>query len=1173
MASLLLVAAGVAAAGERESAELPRFPAISPDGEELVFSWAGDLWRVDADGGAAVRVTGHELDDLRASWSADGETIVFSSLRDGYLNLWRVGRDGAGLQQLTHGDRFLRDPSFGRDAEGEPVITFSGYLEADVYREQRPYAIPPEGGPRWRLHDAFGSEPRVSPDGRYVAFTRGGAYHSWSRRHYRGPDARDIWLYDRVTERFSPVTARDGDDGQPHWAGDETLIFLSDRADGTLNLYRKELGDEPGSAERLTQRDSRDVLSLDVAAEAGKAVLHAWDRLYTLDLDDADAEPQPVPIEAGEPGHDRYELRRVDREVTEARLSPDGEVMAYIAYGRVYVRHMDEHSPTRPVTPDTHARHQDLRWSPDGLRLYFTRDEGGTESIHAASVALTREEVRQGRVAPEGGGAPAGGGPSGDGPTKAPGASGDADSGSLERDDPFAPTDPVDPDPIPEPHGPGLEPEPPAPPDPPEPQPAVPQEPDRDRAEAPPPALDPERWHDALRFTVGPVVDTQAHEREARPSPDGTRLAFRRGRGDLVVRQLGTGEEVTLVEGWDATLDWRWSPCGRYIAYTQNDLDFSANVFVVPADGSEAPVNITRHPRDDLNPRWSADGRILTFISNRSGGSFDLYRVHLDPELDRYSRLELDRYYRGAREAAARREPLPAGVPPPLEVAGAEAPDVEPAPELDLERAWQRVERVSTAAADEYANEMTPGGDRYVLNRAGQGLMVMAWDGSERRRLGPVADVQHLDLTGGRAVYVADGRAGVVSLSDGEHRRPDIRDRIRIDRRAQAVQKLREAARVIEEGFYRSDLEELDWAEVVAEYEALVRRARTPSEFSDIANRLMGELAASHTGVTNPGPASALREPVGRLGIRREPVELPDGTPGYRVREVLPEGPAAVGPMPLRRGDVITAIDGRDLEPGDTLERRLRGRVGDEVLLTFRRPDEGGPAYRYALVEPVAYQALARLRYDAFREERRRKVAERSDGRLGYIHIEAMSQASLEAFQGSLYAAAEGKEGLIIDVRNNGGGHTTDRILTSIMAAEHAYTIPAGADPEATGHYPQDRLDAPRYTLPINMVINEKSYSNAEILAHAFSTLERGNLVGEQTYGGVISTGRHRLIDGATVRRPFRGWYLPDGTDMEHSGAEPDVRLRQGPEDEAAGRDRQLRAAVDDLLERLDDGS
>jgi tricorn protease len=101
------------------------------------------------------------------------------------------------------------------------------------------------------------------------------------------------------------------------------------------------------------------------------------------------------------------------------------------------------------------------------------------------------------------------------------------------------------------------------------------------------------------------------------------------------------------------------------------------------------------------------------------------------------------------------------------------------------------------------------------------------------------------------------------------------------------------------------------------------------------------------------------------------------------------------------------------------------------------------------------------------------------------------------------------------------------------------------------------------------MLCNEKSFSNAEIISHAFKTLERGTLVGQQTYGGVISTGGTALLDGTTVRLPFRGWYLPDGTDMENHGAMPDLVVPQTPEDEAAGNDAQLKAATEDLLKRI----
>jgi tricorn protease len=181
-----------------------------------------------------------------------------------------------------------------------------------------------------------------------------------------------------------------------------------------------------------------------------------------------------------------------------------------------------------------------------------------------------------------------------------------------------------------------------------------------------------------------------------------------------------------------------------------------------------------------------------------------------------------------------------------------------------------------------------------------------------------------------------------------------------------------------------------------------------------------------------------------------------------------------------------------------------------------------------------------------------------------------MGQDSLDIFERDLYAAAGDKDGLIIDVRNNGGGWTADRLLASIMVQPHAYTLPRGADREATGHYPQGRLFIQRYTLPINMLCNEKSFSNAEIIAHAFKTLGRGTLVGQQTYGGVISTGGTRLIDGTWVRLPSRGWFLPDGSDMENNGAMPDIVVVQMPEAESRDDDEQLRAAVDDLMKRLD---
>jgi len=284
---------------------------------------------------------------------------------------------------------------------------------------------------------------------------------------------------------------------------------------------------------------------------------------------------------------------------------------------------------------------------------------------------------------------------------------------------------------------------------------------------------------------------------------------------------------------------------------------------------------------------------------------------------------------------------------------------------------------------------------------------------------------------------------------------------------------------------------------------------------------------------------------------------------------LIPDAPAMMAKTPLVIGDIITAIDFDPIHAGDTLSSRMSGTIGREVVLSIDRTLADGHAvsFQTAMV-PVTDAAIGRLAYQATQNRNAKLVDEWSGGRLGYIHIAGMSQPSLDEFERDLFAACDGKDGLLIDVRNNGGGWTADRLLASICSPVHAYTVPRGADPKHTDGYPQDRLFIQRFTGPVNMLCNEKSFSNAEIVAHAFKTLQRGSLVGMTTYGGVISTGSASLLDGTTVRMPTRGWYLLDGKDMEMNGAVPDIMVRQTPQDESTNSDQQLRAAVDNLLLR-----
>ena len=204
-----------------------------------------------------------------------------------------------------------------------------------------------------------------------------------------------------------------------------------------------------------------------------------------------------------------------------------------------------------------------------------------------------------------------------------------------------------------------------------------------------------------------------------------------------------------------------------------------------------------------------------------------------------------------------------------------------------------------------------------------------------------------------------------------------------------------------------------------------------------------------------------------------------------------------------------------------------------------------------------------RLLYDQWIKDNRSHVEKASGGRLGYLHVNAMDDASFQRFQEELYAAGAGKDGLIIDVRENGGGSTTDHLLTALTQPRHAIAIPRGS---TTPGYPQDRTIYATWDKPVTVLCNQNSYSNAEVFSHAIKLLKRGRLVGVPTAGGVISTGSVSVMDVGSLRLPFRGWYgMESGLDMELNGATPDHVIWPQPGELSAGIDRQLDKAVEVL--------
>ncbi len=1109
--------------------DLPRFPSISPDGSAVCFSWRGDLWRVSAQGGQATRLTAHPMLDDHSVWSPDGKQIAFNSDRSGYRNAYRMNADGTGVAPVTREDRYL----FVHGWSADGTLALTGYLEADIYKSPRPYSVSHEGGPITRLHDAFGRSAVVSPDGRYVAFVRGRA--SWDRPFLTNSDNRDLWLYDRQDKTFRRLTENPGHDGKPRWLDNDTLVYLSARPPARVNLYGMDLDDGEEGAVALTAFDE-DVQSFDVSRDRKTAVMHVWDRLYTLNLTDADAEPAALSITAPTDADDRTLVIELAGEANQAALSPDGKVMAVGIHGELFVRTIDSKNPPQRITNRV-ARDGNPAWSPDGRTLYFSSDRDGTLGIYQAKVALTRSEIEEALDPKE-------------------------TSGKEENDD--KPIEEVERENNEEPEREDGD----------EQKEGSEHENDENEKEDKPQEPDPdapERWQDAVRFTIEPVVQTESHDTDPAPSPDGKTLSFRRGSGTLMLLDLVSGEERIFLESWDSGTHWAWSADSRHLAVAYADQDHNTDIWIGPADGSAPLVNITKHPAGDALPSFSDDGKILTFVSSRDDDQYDVYAVYLDKELETYTPQQLADYYKDTAAKAKKRKPLRAEEEETEDEEEGEDNDAPrlaaqpPAAPLDLDDAYLRLRRLTSSDSSEWDAYVLPGGERVVYSR-GDNVYTIGWDGEDEKKVGDSLDLQHVSLTGSHLAALRNGTAAYVAVDGGKRTDIKVPGSIRVDREALQKQRFLECARAITMNFYDGSFKGIDWPAATTKYAQLAGRTWTPDEFDDVANRYLGLLEASHMGIRTPEPSAENSQPNGRLGASYERVEA-----GYKVVSIEPKTPAAEGVMRLHVGDVITAIGFEPITASDTIDARLVGRVGRETALTVvrQRGGEDQPAELHLLITPISYSAFDNIRYDNWQLVNKAKVDELSNGRLGYIHIESMNASSLAEFERDLYAACEGRDGLIIDVRDNGGGWTTDRLLASIMTRRHAYTVPRGADPQRTNSYPNSRLFIPRYNLPINALCNEHSFSNAEIFSHAFKTLERGTLVGNTTAGGVISTGGTRLLDGTSIRLPFRGWYLPDGTDMENNGARPDLIIPQTPSDEAAGKDAQLEAAVADLLERL----
>ncbi len=669
--------------------------------------------------------------------------------------------------------------------------------------------------------------------------------------------------------------------------------------------------------------------------------------------------------------------------------------------------------------------------------------------------------------------------------------------------------------------------------------------------------------------------------------PDGTGLAYTSdapGRSVIMHYDLQTRRSAVVWQGADSGMDGTSpvvSPDGQSIAFWAGGTE--GGLYVVPWAGGSARLLLSapgmhQFGRGGLDIAWSHDGKWLACTVRESYGGIHLRVVStVDGQIHTIRRsadlVRQPRWTHGDRYLLMRAGDDPPGMyltplQPDTEDPERAVPDLAKQPAIAP--VWsgieERVRLISHRRPDGDLQVLADG--RVFLVSDGDAWMVSK-GGLEEKRLTNGGGWSQLRVS-------ADGKTAYLLKSGLPHRldlsKPDTQPEALSLRADREQNRDRERAAAFHQfwsayarWFYDGGMHGRDWKAIRERYEPLLPSLETNEEFATLLNMMVGELEASHSevGPAGSGPPSVN---TAHLGFT---LDYAWQGPGVKVAEVVPGLPASFARSRIQSGEYVLEMDGQPVAPNEQLWARLADRAGRDVtLLVNATPQRDGA--RQVTLRLVSGGDFTAARRQARVDTARKLVTERSRGRLGYVWIEAMNGPSADRFRREVYQEMDGRDGVVIDVRFNGGGNTSEGLWDGILTPELGRLTGRG---DLDDRWPEQSWPA-----AVAVLINERSWSNAEMFgATARSIAQRGRtlpagrrpiVVGMPTPGYCIWTLSLGLLDGTSARMPFIGAFMYDGRNLENRGVEPDIVAPVDIDDWAKGRDTQLERAVDAILER-----
>ena len=1060
---------------------------VSPDGQQVLFCYKGDIYKVSTKGGTAVQLTTHDSYECSPVWSADGKQIAFASDRHGNLDIFTMSADGGSATRLTYNSVAEVPQAFSPDGKW---VLFGAAIQDPAASVMFPdntlpelYKVPAKGGRTLQVLGTPAEMLSFAADGKSFYYQDRKGYEDEWRKHHTSSITRDVWFYDAKSGQHTNITAHAGEDRNPVASADgKTLYFLSERNGGSMNVYALNTGANNGQQPVAVTTFKTHPVRFLSAARNGLLCYTYNGEIYTQKNG---SQPQKLSITLTRDDEPVISDLTFTSGARQAVVSRDGKQVAFVARGEVFVT-STEYATTRRIS-QTAGAEADVDFAPDGRTIVYASERNGNWQLYTASI-VRKEDLNFANA-------------------------------TLIKEESVFPELP------------------------------------------------------ALQLN-GKLDFSQVERQYPKYSPDGTKLAFIEDRIKLKVVDLKTKKVTQVTDGskWfrqDGGFDYEWSPDGKWfvLSYIANKRDPYTDQGIVSAEGGEIHP-ITQSGYMSGRPRWVMDGKAIMFESERYGmRSHASWGSQEDVFLAFLTQDAYDRYRLSPEDYALLKE-LEKAKPEKKADADKKADKKSKNKKDDKKADADSVKtlKIEFEGIEDRIVRLTPNSSRLgdaIVSKDGESLYYFAaFEGAP--------DLWKMDLRKHETKLLSKGGSGVLQMDkDGNlyslgssMKKIEKGDKMttiaydaqmKLDLAAEREYLLRHVAKQINKKIFRTDYNGCDWDLMVKNYARFLPHIANNYDFAELLSELLGELNVSHTGGRFRPAANG--DATAQLGLL---YDLTEATDGLKITAILEGGPFSKASSKVKVGDVVTAINGQPLTKDTDLAQLLNLCRGKKTLVSLK----GSAGTWDEVVLPISQSAQSALLYKRWIKSRAAEVERLSNGRLGYVHIEGMDDASFRDVYSDILGKYNLKEGIVIDTRHNGGGRLHEDI--EILFSGHKYFTQVIRGREVCD------MPSRRYNHPSIMLQAEGNYSNAHGTPWVYSHQKIGKLVGAPVPGTMSSVNWETMQDPTLIFGvPVIGYQLPDGTYLENTQLEPDVPVLNKPETVVKGVDLQLEAAVRELLKQL----